>query len=122
MQKYSHSVGTSKKKLLNLKLQGDTPLFQHFTVIDDLIGELLAAEAKLEETDKVSNLLLILPNSCDGVITEIETLSADSLSLGLVKTCLLYHEVKLSNENHDTSNLELDSTIIDTQIGTRQGG
>ena len=38
-----------RKKLLSLKLQSDTPLVRHFTIFDDLITELSAAGAKLEQ-------------------------------------------------------------------------
>jgi hypothetical protein len=80
---------------LRLKLQYDTPLVKYFTIFADLITELLAANANLKkETDKMSHLLLNPLTSYDVIITTIETISEDNLTLTFVKTRLLDHEVK----------------------------
>ena len=51
------------------------------------------------------NLILYwpsLPNAYDGVVTAIETLLENKISLNYVKTRLLEYEIKLNKESTDT--------------------
>lgn len=91
------------KRLITLKLLSEMTLSSHFIVFDEIVSQLFAAGAKMEEMNKVVYLLQTMPSSYNSVITAIETMSDDTLSLAFVKNKLLDFEIKLRNESTDTS-------------------
>lgn len=83
-----------RRKLLSTKLLDNESLENHFIKFDEIIRELKAVGANLEETDIVCHLLLTLPKSFDNICTALETMESSKLTLEYVKSKLLDQEVK----------------------------
>ena len=111
---------TTWKNLLTLKLEGDTPLTKHFQNFEDLIDILVAAGATVEEPTKVALLLVTLPTSYESIVTAIETLAEDNMTLCFVKLRLLDHETKLKMESVDCSAKVLQATKIKNNFKSKK--
>lgn len=74
-------------------------LQEHFNKLDGLIRELESTGTNMEQSDKVVNLLLTLPEKYDSVITALETMSID-----FVKSRLLDAKLKVKNKNTEFEN------------------
>lgn len=94
-----------RRRLVQLKCSEDADLQDHFVRFDEIITDLEATGAKLEEDDKVCHLLLSLPSKFETVITVLET-TDQKLTIDLVKSKLLDAELKLKNscEKQDHGN------------------
>lgn len=66
----------------------------HFLKFDGFIRELKSTGAKLEESDVVCHLLLTMPADYDVVVTTLETLSSEHLTLSFVNTRLINEDAK----------------------------
>lgn len=100
-KKFCHSQSDLRKKLLGLKLSGDTSLVKHWIIFD-----------KLKQTRSVTSWC---NNSHDDIIATIATLFDENLTLTFVKTKLLDLEVKLRNESSCISVKLVQAEHADTQ-------
>jgi hypothetical protein len=84
-----------RKKLLTMKFNvGTDSMNTHFLKFDGTIRELKSAGANLEQSDVVCHLLLTMPPEYDTVVTAIETLASEELTISFVKNRLLDEESK----------------------------
>lgn len=82
-----------KKRLLTLRHEGGD-LQGHFLTFDRLIREYKSTGAVIEDIDVVCHLLLTLGPEYDTVVTAIETMPEEHLTLEFVKCRLLDEEIK----------------------------
>lgn len=78
-----------RKELLMMKYNTKDDITNHFLLFDRKIRELKSTGAKMEELDVVVHLLLTLPTEYDNLVTALETMDQDKLSLDFVKTRLM---------------------------------
>lgn len=86
-----------RKKLLAMRYVENEPLKNHFIKFEETVRELKSVGAKVEELDIISHLLLTLPKSYDSIVTALETLEMDKLSLEFVKTKPLDQKINRKN-------------------------
>lgn len=78
-----------RKELLMMKYNTNDDITNHFLHFDRKIRELKSTGAKMEELDVVVHLLLTLPKEYDNLVTALETMDQEKLSLDFVKTRLM---------------------------------
>ncbi|KMQ83238.1 copia protein [Lasius niger] len=92
-----------QKRLLSMKLIEGKSLEKHFLKFEETVRELKTVGAKLEEMDIVCHLLLTLPKDYDAIVTALETLEVEKLTLEFVKGKLLDQEIKNQNQQETVS-------------------
>lgn len=83
-----------RKKLITLKMDEADDMSDHFLVFDKTVRQLKSIGGKLEDLDIICYLLLSLPKSYDNLVTALETLDPDILSIDFVKGRLLDEFIK----------------------------
>lgn len=82
-----------KRKMLSLRFQSGS-LQDHFLQFDRLVREYRNTGAVIDDVDVICHLLITLGPSFSTVVTALETMPEDALSLEFVKCRLLDEEIK----------------------------
>ena len=88
-----------RKKLMTMKLEETDDMSDHFLFFDKTVRQLKAIGTKLENLDIVCFLLLSLPKSYESLVTALETLEPDTLTIDFVKGRLLDEFMKKKNRS-----------------------
>lgn len=83
-----------RRQLLTLKMKEDDNLEAHLLKFDKILRNLKSVGAKMEEEDIICQLLLSLPENYDSVVTALETMKAEELTMEFVKGRLLDCDTK----------------------------
>lgn len=86
-----------KKQFQELRLKEGGDIKSYLLQFGKVLREMKAAGVKIEEEDVVCQLLLCLPESYNALITAVETIQPEQLTLDYVKKWLLDESVKRIN-------------------------
>lgn len=96
-----------RRQLLTMKCDDSDDMKDHLLKFDRKIRELKSMGAKMEELDIVCNLLITLPKRYIPLVTAIETMDSDKITMDFVKSRLLdehqKHNPNLSSEKSSTA-------------------
>lgn len=88
-----------RRQLLMMKYDESDSITDYFLRFDTMIRELKSTGAKMEELDIVVHLLLTLPKGYDNLVTALETIDQEKLTLEFVKTRLMDEHNKRTGGN-----------------------
>jgi len=108
-----------RKMLLTMRYATTETMASHFLKFDRLVRELKMTGANLDETDMVCHMLLTMPEEYNMVVTALETLSSEKLTLGFAKTRLLDEEAKSNSASASTKGTN-SSTVFSAATRNRK--
>lgn len=110
-----------RKSLLTMKLVNGDSMEKHFLKFDKTIRNLKSAGATLEESDIVCHLLLTMPDEYQNIVTVLETLHSDEVTLAFTKNRLLEEEAKRNSKNNVKKKQEESSPVFSAFSKNRSG-
>lgn len=93
-----------RKQLLSMKYHESEDMTEFLLLFDKRIRELKSMDTLMRELDVIVHLLLTMPSEYETLVTALETLDPDKLTIEFVKTHLLDEHNKRRNFNPIKSN------------------
>lgn len=111
-----------ERKLMNLKLQEEDRLDEFIVKFEDLVNQLKKCGAEIPERNLVTKLLLALPSSFDVIVTLIENMPIEELTVENIKV-KLRHEMekrkgKVECDGVNNSEEEKPTIFFSKNLGT----
>lgn len=106
-----------RRQLLTLKYKENEKMEEYFQRFESLIREIENSDKKLDEDERITYLLLGLPDKFNTVVTALETLN-EKITLDFVKARLLDEELKLRTkpDSHGHTQMHDSSTSVQINI------
>lgn len=102
-----------RKQLLTMKYNNIDDINEHFLKFDKSVRDLKSIGATMEEIDVVCHLILTMPKEFDALVTALETLDPEKLSLDFVKGRILDECTKRNaNDKTDASGGAMNVKIV----------
>jgi hypothetical protein len=92
----------------------------HFLKFDRVMRDLRSTGAKMEKQDIVCHLLLTMPGEYDSVVTALDTLSSEKLTLSFVRTRLRDEDMKRESKQRKSKTETQPPLAFATLEGTKQ--
>ena len=104
-----------RRKIQRMKFDDSKNFTDYFVKFDEILCQLTAVNVKLTERDQVGYLLDSLPDSYDPLITALENLKDDELTLAYVKSRLLAEKEKKHEKNYKSEENQLTALYATTR-------
>lgn len=112
-----------KRKLLCMKFNSSQEsLENHILKFDRIVRDLKSSGSTMEENDVICHLLLTMPSEYDAVVTAIETVSQNQLTLSFVKGRLFDEEAKRGTRKSKPKNEIQPNSVFVAHAKTKNFG
>ena len=91
-----------RKQLATLRMKENDTVAAHVNTFENLVRQLKVAGAKMEESDVLAQFFLTLPEKFDALVTALQSVDEDKLTLNKVKERMYLEETKFQERQKES--------------------